>query len=417
MSKTLRSILIALVAVILIGSAFGFGYGVGNVFPAGKVVPALQLPFGSTPTPTPTTDASQGATPPDLQSQFAPFWQAWVLVHQNYVDQPVDDTKLVQGAISGMMNALGDPHSGYWTPKQTTDANMAMQGAYDGIGAYVDTRGAYLTVTKTIPGYPAEKAGLQTGDQITAVDGQDMTGIDPDLVRMTKVMGLAGTDVHLTVLRAGVDKPLEFTITRAHIVIPSVTSKMLDNKIAYIQISVFGDTTAKDFHDQLGLLMAQDPAGIILDLRDNGGGYLYAGIAVASEFIDHGVIVTEQYSDGTRDPQNATSDGLATKLPLVVLVNGNTASASEIVAGAIQDDGRGKLVGELTYGKGSVQNWLPLSDGGTARITIAKWLTPNGRTIDKVGLTPDVVVKLTQEDVTAKRDPQLDAAVQLLLHP
>jgi carboxyl-terminal processing protease len=167
----------------------------------------------------------------------------------------------------------------------------------------------------------------------------------------------------------------------------------------------------------LGLLMAQDPAGIILDLRDNGGGYLYAGIAVASEFIDHGVIVTEQYSDGTRDPNNATSDGLATKLPLVVLVNGNTASASEIVAGAIQDDARGKLVGELTYGKGSVQNWLPLSDGGTARITIAKWLTPNGRTIDKVGLTPDEVVKLTQEDVTAKRDPQLDAAVQLLLHP
>ena len=409
MNKTTRSILIALVAVILVVCAFGGGIVVGNLVP--RLKPA------TVPTLTATPDANQGGTPADLQSQFAPFWQAWDLVHKNYVDQPVDNTKLVEGAISGMMNALGDPHSGYWTPQQTSDANMAMQGAYDGIGAYVDTRGAYLTITKTIPGYPAEKAELQTGDQITAVDGQDVTGIDPDLVRMTKVMGKAGTDVKLTVLRTGVEKPLEFTITRAHIVIPSVTSKMLDNKIAYIQITVFGETTASDFHDQLSKLMSQNPAGLILDLRDNGGGYLDAGIAVASEFIDHGVIVTEQYGDGSKVPHNANPGGVATTIAMVVLVNGNTASASEIVAGAIQDDGRGKLVGELTYGKGSVQNWIPLSDGGTARITIAKWLTPNGRTIDKKGLTPEVVVKLTQEDITAKRDPQLDAAVQLLMHP
>jgi carboxyl-terminal processing protease len=192
---------------------------------------------------------------------------------------------------------------------------------------------------------------------------------------------------------------------------------MLDNKIAYIQVTVFGSTTANDFHDQLSQLMAQHPSGIILDVRDNGGGLTDAGIAVASEFIDHGVIFSEQYGDGTKTPQNATPGGLATSIPLVVLVNGNTASASEIVSGAIQDDGRGKLVGELTYGKGSVQNWFPLSDGGTARITIAKWLTPNGRTIDKIGLTPDVVVTMTQADVTAGRDPQLDAAVLLLLHP
>jgi carboxyl-terminal processing protease len=352
-----------------------------------------------------------------LQSQFAPFWQAWDLVHQNYVDQPVDNTKLVQGAIRGMLDALGDPHTGYWTPQETTDANMAMQGEYDGIGAYVDTRGDYLTITKPIAGYPAEKAGLQIGDQIIGVDGQDMTGIDPDLVRMTKVMGPAGTDVHLTIRRQGVDQPLEFTITRAHIVIPSVTSKMLDNNIGYIQITVFGDSTATDFHDQLSQLMSQNPSGIILDLRDNGGGYLTAGIAVASEFIDHGVIVSEQYGDGTKTPSDAIPGGVATSIPLVVLVNGNTASASEIVSGAIQDTGRGKLVGVLTYGKGSVQNWVPLSDGGTARITIAKWLTPNGRTIDKIGLTPDVVVTMTQEDYTAGRDPQLDAAIQLLLHP
>jgi carboxyl-terminal processing protease len=408
-NKTLRSVLIAFVAIVLVVCVFGSGFVVGNFVPALKPASVSTLPA--------TPGANQGGTPADLQSQFAPFWQAWTLVHQNYVDQPVDNTKLVQGAISGMMNALGDPHTGYWTPQETTDANMAMQGAYDGIGAYVDTRGTYLTITSTIPGYPAEKAGLQSGDQIIAVDGQDVTGIDPDLVRMTKVMGQAGTDVHLTVRRTGVDQPLLFTITRAHIVIPSVTSKMLDNNIAYIQISVFGDTTASDFHNQLSQLMAHNPSGIILDLRDNGGGYLDAGIAVASEFIDHGVIVTEQYGDGTKTPHDATPGGLATTIPMVVLVNGNTASASEIVSGVIQDEGRGKLVGVLTYGKGSVQNWIPLSDGGTARITIAKWLTPNGRTIDKIGLTPDVVIPMNQADVTARRDPQLDAAVQLLLHP
>jgi len=234
---------------------------------------------------------------------------------------------------------------------------------------------------------------------------------------LTKVMGTAGTTVKLTIKRTGIDTPIDVTLTRAHIVIPSVTSKMLDNKIGYIQITIFGETTATDFHNQLSQLMAQNPVGIILDLRDNGGGYLTTGIAVASEFIDHGVIVTEQYGDGTKDVHNANPGGIATTIPLVVLVNGNTASASEIVSGAIQDDARGKLIGELTYGKGSVQNWIPLSDGGTARITIAKWLTPTGRAIDKIGLTPDIVVKLTQADVTAGKDPQLDAAIQALLHP
>ena len=408
-NKTLRSVLIVFVAIILVVCVFGSGFVVGNF------VPTLKPAF--VPTLPATPGDNQGGTPTDLQSQFAPFWQAWDLVHQNYVDQPVDETKLVQGAIRGMLDALGDPHTGYWTPQETTDANMSMQGEYDGIGAYVDTRGDYLTITKPISGYPAEQAGLQMGDQIIAVDGTDVTGMDPDLVRMTKVMGPAGTDVHLTIHREGVDQPLEFTITRAHIVIPSVTSKMLDNNIAYIQITVFGDSTASDFHNQLSQLMAQNPSGMILDLRDNGGGYLDAGIAIASEFIDHGVIVTEQYGDGTKDPHNATPGGLATTIPLVVLVNGNTASASEIVSGAIQDDGRGKLVGVLTYGKGSVQNWIPLSDGGTARITIAKWLTPNGHNIDKIGLTPEVVVTMTQDDYTAGRDPQMDAAVQLLLHP
>ena len=213
------------------------------------------------------------------------------------------------------------------------------------------------------------------------------------------------------------DKPFDVTLTRATIVIPSVSSKMLDNNIGYIQITIFGETTAQDFKDQLTALMAKNPAGIILDLRDNGGGYLDAGISVASQFIDHGVIVSEKYGDGTQTPHQAIPGGVALTVPLVVLVNENTASASEIVSGAIQDDGRGKLVGVTTYGKGTVQNWIPLSDGGTARITIARWLTPNGNTIDKKGLTPDQVVTMTAADYTAGKDPQLDAAVKLLTTP
>ncbi len=410
MNKTLRALLVVFAALVLVVCGFGGGLAAGRLLPSfgqtGGLVPDL-----------PSGNGNPADLPADTETLFGPFWDTWQLVHQYYVDQPVDDTLLMQGAIRGMMDALGDPHSGYWTPQETTDANNFMQGEYDGIGAYVDTRGDFLTITKPIPGYPAEQAGLQAGDQIIAVDGEDMTGQDPELVRMTKVMGAAGTSVHLTILRPGVDEPLEFDITRAHIVIPSVTSKMLDGGIAYIQITVFGANTEQDFHDQLQALMDQDPKGLILDLRDNGGGYLDAGIAVASEFIDHGVIVYEQDSNGDRTANDARPGGLALSVPMVVLVNAYTASASEIVSGAIQDDERGQLIGVTTYGKGSVQNWIQLSDGGTARITIAKWLTPNERTIDGVGLTPDVVVELTQADIDAGLDPQLDAAIQALQQP
>ena len=425
-NNALRTGLIVLVVVFIVVGAFGGGVVTGNFINILKPGSTTLLPssVSSTPnnnssSPTPT-GSSQGGTPADLQTLFAPFWQTWDLVHQSYVNQPVDNTKLMEGAINGMLATLGDAHTGYSSPQETTDLQNSMAGSYAGIGAYVDTQGTYLTITKTIPGYPAEKAGLQSGDQIIAVDGTDVTGMDPDVVRMTKVMGPAGTTVTLSVSRTGVDKPLEFTITRAQIIIPSVTSKMLGNNIGYIQITVFGETTATDFHNQLSTLMAQNPVGIVLDMRDNGGGYLDTGIAVASEFIDHGVVVTEQYganSNTPNIPHPATTGGLATNIPLVVLVNENTASASEIVSGAIQEDGRGKLVGVTTYGKGTVQDWYPLSDGGTARITIARWLLPNGDSVDKKGLTPDVVVQMTQADYNAGKDPQLDAAVQLLLKP
>jgi carboxyl-terminal processing protease len=410
-NKTTRNILLVVVAVLLIACSFGGGLAAGHFLPLG-IIPSLSN------NTTPTATADQGGTPQDLQTLFTPFWEAWQLVHQNFVDQPVDDTKLMEGAIRGMMEALGDQHSSYMNPQEYKDATTQLQGSYAGIGAYVDQNGEFLTIIRPIANSPAEKAGLQPEDKIIAVDGTDMTGVDPAAVRQ-KVLGPEGTDVTLTIQRGDQD-PFDVTITRATIVIPSVESKMLDNNIGYIKISVFGESTTSDLHDQLGAIMAQNPKGLIIDLRDNTGGYLDAAITIASEFIPSGVIVYEQYGDGTKTPYEAISGGLVTNpdLPLVVLVNGYSASASEILAGAIQDTGRGKLLGETTYGKGSVQTWTPLSDNeGAVRVTIARWLTPNGRTIDKKGLTPDVEVKMTTDDYTAGLDPQMDAAVQLLLNP
>ena len=278
----------------------------------------------------------------------------------------------------------------------------------------MDTTGTFLTITSTMAGSPAEKAGLQAGDQIVGVDHQDMTGINPELVRQ-KVIGPAGSTIHLSVERQGASSPLEFDVMRAKITVPSASGKMLDNGLGYIQITTFGDKTTQELTDTLKTLMAQHPKGLILDLRDNGGGYLQTAVEVVSQFQDSGVVLYEQYGNGTKKPYNVIPGGMATKLPMVVLINEGTASASEITSGALQDYGRAKLVGVVSYGKGTVQNWVPLSDNeGAVRITIARWLTPKGRQIDKKGLTPDVYVQRTTDDRKAGRDPQMDMAVQVL---
>jgi carboxyl-terminal processing protease len=412
-NTVLRVILLAFVAVVLVVCSFGGGFAAGHFIQLGPKAPQLTSSAGN-----------QGGTPAGLGPLFTPFWEAWKIVHQEFVDQPLNDTKLMEGAISGMMQSLGDAHSTYMTPQDYKDATSELAGSYAGIGSLVDTSGKLLTITKPFPNSPAEKANLQPGDQIIAVDGQDVTSLLPDAVRQ-KVLGPEGSTVKLTIQRpdqtaANPPAPFDVQITRAIIVVPSVTSKMLDNGIGYIEISTFGDTTASDLHKQLAALMAQKPKSLILDLRNNGGGYLDTGIAVASEFISSGVIVSEKAGNGTITPYNAKRGGLATdkSLPMIVLVNAYSASASEIVAGALQDTGRAKLLGETTYGKGTVQHWVPLkSNEGAVRVTIARWLTPKGNTIDKKGLTPDVAVKMTLDDIKAKKDPQLDAAVKQLTAP
>lgn len=398
----------ALIVFVFMLGTFSGGILVGRYAPT-KLLSLPDLP-GSVALP----DGANAATPSDLQTRFAPFWQSWKLVHDKYVDQPLDDTKLMQGAIQGMLASLGDQHTSYMSPSDYQQATTSLLGSYDGIGAFVDPTGDYLTIVSPMKDSPALKAGLKAGDKIIKVDGKDMTGIPGDLV-IQKVLGPAGTDVLLTIERNKED-PFDVKVTRAHIVMKSAEGKMLDNGIAYVQINTFGDNTTSELRATLKDLMAKNPKGLIVDLRNNGGGYLTTAIEVGSEFIDKGPILFEKYGDGTMKEYDANAGGQATTIPMVVLINEGSASASEIVAGALQDDKRAKLVGVTSYGKGSVQEWIELNNKqGAVRITVAKWLTPLKRTIHKIGLTPDVVAKITKDDLIAGRDPQLDAAIKTLL--
>ena len=414
MNKPIKIVLGIFVSVILLSGTFAGGFIVGHLF----LLSNGQIPFRNdtvAPVQAPTVSPDQQtSTPSELQTLFTPFWETWTIIHQQYVVQPVDDVKLMQGAINGMMQSLGDKHSTYMDPQTYKDANSELAGSYEGIGAYVDTTTDYLTVISPIPGSPAEKAGIQAGDKIIKIDGADMTGIDGELVRR-KVIGPAGSTVLLTVARKDATEPLEFSITREKIVIKSATGKMLENNIAYVQVNTFGEKTTSELTAALTELMAQNPKGLILDLRNNGGGYLQTAVEVVSQFVPNGAVLLEKYGDGKQNEYDVIPGGLATNIPMVVLINEGSASASEITAGALQDYGRAKLVGVVSYGKGSVQNWVPLSnDQGAVRVTIAKWFTPKDRTIEGKGLTPDVYVGMTQEDYKAKLDPQLDTAIQTL---
>lgn len=355
----------------------------------------------------------EGGTPNTLQKLFIPFWESWKIVHDQYIDQPVDDKKLMQGAIRGMLDSLGDPHTSYMDPEQYQAINQEMEGEYEGIGAWVDPTAEYLTIISPMPGSPAEKAGLQPEDQIIAINGEDMTGIDGEIVRK-KVIGPANTKVTLTIRRKGVEKPFDVEIIRAKVTVPSVKTSMLEDDIAYVQLFIFGENTSKELRQQLKEILNKKPKGLILDLRYNGGGFLNTAIDVASEFIKDGIILYEDYGN-RKQIFKSNGRGLATDIPLVVLINEGSASASEIVAGAIQDHQRGELIGVRSFGKGSVQNWIPLSyNGGAVRVTIARWLTPNQKQINKKGLTPDYEVSISDEDYKNKKDPQLDKAVEVL---
>jgi len=347
---------------------------------------------------------------------FKPFWETWDLVHQYYVDQPVDDNSLMEGAIRGMLESLGDPHTRYSDPESYKQESQYIAGEeYEGIGAWVDVSGDYVEITSPMKGSPAEKAGLKPHDLVIAIDGVDMTGVDPKDA-LNKILGPKGSTVILTIKRDD-QEPFDVSIVRDAVVTPMVASEMRDDGIAYIQLTQFGDLTVEELQQALDELLPQNPKGLILDLRNNGGGYVDTCVSVASKFLPKdSLVLIEEAGDGSRTEYHTKEDPVVDPdLPIVVLGNEGTASASEILIGALQYYHRATFVGVQTFGKGSMQIQPELSNGGAVSITIAHWLTPAGKLIHKVGITPDVVVEMSDADVEAGKDPQLDAAAQILL--
>jgi carboxyl-terminal processing protease len=345
---------------------------------------------------------------------FGPLTQTWEIIHNYYVEQPVDETRLIQGAISGMMQSLGDENSTYMEPDLYQSASDYLEG-YEGIGAQVDITGEYLTIIAPFPGSPAEKAGLQSGDAIVKIDGEDLAGVSTSAAR-DKLLGPTGTHVVLTVKRPGESDLLEFDIVRAKIQPPVVESRMLDDGIGYIYLGVFSDSADPQIREALTALTEDHPAGLVLDLRQNLGGLVSSAVDIGSQFLPADTLLFYEKGRGGGEQRYFThGGGLATDIPLVVLVDGNSASAAEIVAGALQDHRRALLVGTTTYGKGSVQEWIPLMNNmGAVRITVSLWYTPNGRQIAHQGLTPDVEVSISEEEFQSGQDPQLDRAVETL---
>ncbi len=345
--------------------------------------------------------------------------QAVRLVQAEYVDGNVNTTNLSHGTVQGLINALGDPFSAYFDPAQYKRLQQSYNGQYSGIGIYVSFTTGYPVVTGTVAGSPAAAAGLQAGDSIIKVGDKDMKGLTSDQAT-TLIQGPDGTKVTLTISRG--TETFSVTITRAEISVPSVRSATIANDILYVRIYQFGSETAADFASALskGLPGA---VGIVLDLRGDPGGFISAADAVISEFVASGETFELRDRSKNVERHDVTGKPLAPTLPLVVLVDANSASASEIVAGSLQVHGRAKLVGTVTFGKGSVQQDFELADGADIHLTIKLWYLPNGQTINHKGLQPDVkstLAKATDQfDVTAlsqgyANDAQLNAALALL---
>jgi len=340
------------------------------------------------------------------------FWEALATVREKYVDPAkIDATKIAGGVIRGMVASLGDQYSSYLSAEESTDFDTDLAGELNGIGAELTLKNELVTVISPIKGSPASSAGLLPEDVILKVNDEDIQGQDLNSV-VKKIRGPEGTKVKLTILRSGSSELLEKEIERRHIVVESVTLK-LENKVAILEVKQFGDRTEAEFEKNLRDALAKSPRGIILDLRFNPGGYLETAVKMASAFIKEGKVVIQE-ERAPKVTSKFVTGKVMTDLPIVVLINKGSASAAEIVAGALQDHGRAVIVGEQSFGKGTVQELIPLADGANLRLTVAKWLTPNGRDIGKKGITPDVEIKRTPEDFAAEKDPQLEAAMKIL---
>jgi carboxyl-terminal processing protease len=351
---------------------------------------------------------------------FSLFKKVWDDAQSLYINQPVDEKKLFYGALAGMVASLGDPYSYFLDPETTKAFNSEFSGSFEGIGAELGIKNGQLMIIAPLPDSPAEKARLQPKDQILEIDGRATEGLSLDSAT-SLIRGKKGTEVKLLILSEGDKEAREVTIKREQIKVNSVRQSVKNAgensrfKLGYIELMTFGDETEKEFKNAANLLVGEGINGIILDLRNNPGGYLETAVAVASQFIEKGVIVNEEFSNQTKKSYDALGFAPLADYPVVILINEGTASASEIVAGALRDYEKAVLVGETSFGKGSVQEYQQLADGSSLKITTAKWLTPKGQSLNEAGIEPGHKVFLSQEDFNNDRDPQLDKAVEILV--
>ncbi|HIC90151.1 MAG TPA: S41 family peptidase [Anaerolineae bacterium] len=423
--------IVAIVVVALInGATFFAGFGAG--FGTGRLTAVQVAAVMSGPSPDDVRHGADLSSSPVLSTEggafsrargevqppeFQVFWEAWQILKEEYYGKLPDNREMTYGAIQGVLKLLDDNHTSFLDPERAAFFNSGMSGSFEGIGARVEkAKGGGVRIVEPFQDWPAWKAGLRRGDIIVAVDGTDITQLDLTQA-ISRIRGPKGTTVTLTIVRKGVAKPFDVKVTRDRIEIPIVESHLLaDGRVAYLRLAEFNGRSIRQVRSHLRQLMDHRPNGLILDLRGNPGGLLNAAVAVSGEFLPGGTtVLIERFRDGREQKYSADPGGLAIDIPLVVLVNEGSASASEIVAGAIQDTGRGILIGTTTYGKGSVQFPHTLSDGSQLRVTVARWFTPKGRQIQGTGLKPDIEVNMSQEDEDAGRDPQLDRAIQYLL--
>ena len=410
--------MLAAVVLLLMSATFLLGTGIG--FGLGRWSAGGQVPGSSIFTPGTGAGANRenfrGAET-ELQEEFAVFWEAMDLLYRDYYGDIPSDEDMSYGAIRGVMNLLDDPHTSFLSPEDAEFFRTNIEGSFEGIGARVewDDEADAIRITEPFENQPAWTAGVKRGDYILAVDGESLSGLGlSESVR--RIRGPKGSEVVLTVAREGASEPFDIPVTRDRIEMPTIATETYgaNGEIAYIRLNTFNENSGRLTAEAVQDAVDRNASGLIFDLRGNSGGLLREAVKITSLFLDSGDVLIERFADDTVETYETDGSVITSDLPMVVLVNEGSASASEIVAGALQDADRAPLIGATTFGKGSVQLPHRLSNGGILRVTIARWFTPNDRTIDQIGLEPDVPVELTLEQREAEEDPQLDAAVDYL---
>ena len=354
----------------------------------------------------------------ETTADFSPFWKAWNILNEKSIyAKDTSDEDRVWGAISGLASSLKDPYTVFFPPNENKSFTEEIQGSFEGIGAEIGMKDGILTIIAPLKDTPAWNSGLKTGDKIIQIDDKSTNDMTIDNA-IDLIHGKEGTIVRLTILREGEDEAREFKITRQKINIPTIDTKLRDDGIFVINLYSFSESSDNLFKDALLQFLNSKSNKLILDLRGNPGGYLEAAVNIASWFIDEGDVVLSEDFNSKDQPKIYRSHGprlFNDSLSFVVLVDGGSASASEILAGALKEHGIAKLVGEKTFGKGSVQELVKITDDTSLKVTVAKWLTPNGLSISEKGLEPDIEVKMTADDYKNGKDPQMDKAVEILL--